>query len=239
MLKKFLWLEWKAFTRSKAFGVNLVLKIILGLIGALYSISFLFASAGAFYMIKGSTHQDPVLLVSQFLIYYFLIDLLIKSLMQKLPVINTRSLLTLPIKRKTIVNFALGKTLVSFFNLVHIFLMVPFIIVLFIEGYNPVGVLFWWLGLWLLVYINNMLNLLMSESDFVFIILLGILGTLVGLHYYDYFDVTQFTGGFFYGLYNTYYMIAIPIAVFAGLWIYAHKYFSQKMYLDTGLKNEA
>jgi Family of unknown function (DUF5687) len=238
MFLRFIRLEWKAFVRSQAFGTNMVLKIFLGLAAVFYSIMFLVASAGGYYIIKKSLHQDPLVVVSKFLIYYLLFDLVFRSLLQKLPVINIRPLLTLPIKRSTIVNFALGKSLVSFFNIVHIFAVVPFSIVLLKEGYDPAGVLLWWLGLWLLVYINNMLNVLMSDNDFVFVIFLGILALFAGLQYYSYFDVTLVTGVFFHGLYTTYYMVLLPVAVFAGLWWYAHKFFSKKMYLDTGLKGK-
>lgn len=238
MFLRFIRLEWKAFVRSQAFGTNLGIKIFLGIVAAIYSLMFLGASASGFYIIRDEMHQDPLIVVSKFLIYYFLVDLVIKSLLQKLPVINIRPLLTLPIKRGTVVNFALGKSLVSFFNIVHVFSIVPFSIVLLKEGYDPAGVLLWWLGMWLLVYINNMLNILMSDNDFVFIIFLGILAAFVGLQYYSYFDVTLVTGVFFHGMYTTYYMVLGPIVAFAALWWFAHRFFSKKMYLDTGLKGK-
>lgn len=239
MFKKFLWLEWKAFTRSASFGTNMALKIILGIVAAIYSIMFLFMSFGAYYGIREEMHKDPVTVVSRFLIYYFLVDMVIRALLQKVPVLNTRPLLSLPIKRSTIVNFVLGKSFFSFFTIVHLFIMVPFNIALLINGKDPLGAIFWSLGLWLLIYINNLLNLLMNDNDFVFIGFLGVLAGLGALHYYGYFDITHFTGVLYHSLYTTYYAILVPVAAFAGLYWYCHKYFSKKMYLDTGLKSKS
>lgn len=238
MFKKFIWLEWKAFTRSSAFGTNLAIKIILGIMAVIYSIGLLFVGVGAYYGIKEELHQDPLVVVSKYLIYYFLADMIIKGLLQKIPVINIRPLLNLPIKRTTIVNFALGKTLLSFFNIIHIFAFVPFSIVLLIEGYDPTGVILWWLGMWLLTYCNNMLNLLLNDVDFVFILFVALLGGLIALQYYNIFDVTQVTNVFYFQLYSTYYMIAVPVLALAGLWRYTHRYFVKKLYLDTGLKGK-
>jgi hypothetical protein len=236
MFLKFIRLEWKAFVRSQAFGTNMALKIFLGIIAVFYSLMFLGLSAGGYYIIKKQMHQEPLVLVCKYLFYYFLADLIIKSLLQKLPVINIRPLLTLPIKRRTVINFALCKSLASFFNIVHVFSIVPFSVVLLREGYDPAGVLLWWLGMWLLVYINNLVNMLMSDNDYVFAIFLGVLALFSGLQYFSYFDVTRVTGVFFHGLFTTYYMVLFPLVAFIILWIVAHRFFSKKMYLDTGLK---
>ncbi|MFP9115034.1 DUF5687 family protein [Flavobacterium sp. RHBU_3] len=238
MFKKFLWLEWKAFLRSASFGTNLVIKIILGL-GALYfSACFLMLGVGLYFIIKESLHKDPLIVVSEYLIYYLLADMVIRALLQKPPVINIRPLLTLPIKRNTVVNFALLKSLASFFNLLHVFVVVPFSIVLMLKGYSVFGVLLWWLGIWLLVYCNNFINLLINENDYIFVLFLAVLGGLGALQYFGYFNVTLITAPFFTGLYNHAWVILFPLVAFACLWMYTHKYFRQRMYLDTGLKSK-
>lgn len=239
MFKKFLWLEWKSFLRSATFGTNMALKIVLGVVAFIYSILFIVASTFAFYGIKNELHQDPLVFVSKYLVYYFLADMVFRALVQKIPVVNIKPMLTLPIKRSTVINFVLGKSFLSFFNLVHIFTMLPFIIVLFIEGYDPLGVVLLWLGLWLMVYINNLINILINESDFVFILFIALIGGFAALQYYSFFDVTLLTGIFYHDLYATNYMFLVPAVVFAILFWSCHKYFHKKMYLDTGLKAKA
>lgn len=137
MFKKFLILEWKAFIRSASFGSNLAMKIVMGFVAVYFSIVFLGLGIASFYLIREELHLDPLRTVNRFLIYYFIVDLLIRLLLQKTPVINIKPLLTINLRKNMIVNFALGKTLLSFFNFIHAFFFIPFTIVLLKEGYNP------------------------------------------------------------------------------------------------------
>jgi hypothetical protein len=236
MFRKFLRLEWKAFTRSASFTGNMVLKIFM-IIGAIYfSLIFLAGGILAYYGIKKETGQDPLVLVSKFMIYYSIADLIIRLFLQKIPIINIRPLIALPIKRGTIVNFAIGKTMVSFFNFIHALFFIPFCVVLVKEGYNPVKVLLWLLGIWALTYCNNLLNILINNKDSLLIGFVVLVAVIAGLQYYGYFDITTVTDGFYYGFYSTYYMFIVPIVLLAFLWTVTFKYFYKHLYLDTGLK---
>lgn len=238
MFKKFLWLEWKAFIRSSSFGTNLALKILM-MLGALYFAAiFLAMGARGFYIIKEELNQDPLVIVSKFAIYYMLFDLILRLFLQKIPVINIRPLLTLPIKRSTIVNFAIGKTMLSFFNILHAFFLIPFTVVLFIEGYDPVNIVLWHVGIMSLIYCNNFLNILLNNKDWLFGVFLVVLAGFGALQYYSLFDITTITTVFYHGLYATYYMVAVPVILFIGLWVITFRYFRNHLYLDTGLKGK-
>jgi hypothetical protein len=238
MFKKFLWLEWKAFTRASSFATNVAIKVFM-IIGALYfTAMFLALGVGSFYLIKEELNQDPLVVVSKFAIYYMVVDLMLRYFFQKIPVINIRPLLVLPIKRGTIVNFALGKTALSFFNIVHAFFFIPFSIVLIIEGYDPVNVVLWHVGMMALIYANNFINVLIDDKDWIFYTVAAIVGGLGLIQYYSFFDITTVTAVFFHGLYSTYYMFLIPLIVLAGLYYFCFKLFSKELYLDTGLKGK-
>ncbi len=237
MIKKFLYLEWKAFTRSASFGSNLALKILLGFVAILYSFIFLMAGIGAFYGLK-EMHLDPLQQVNKFLIYYFLLDLGIRLLMQKIPVMNIRPLLGLPFKRPTIVNFSIGKTIFSFFNFLHVFFFLPFSIVLLIEGYDIISVILWHLAMFSLVYSNNFLNIILTNKDNVFTIFIAIVLVLAGLQYYHYFTITDYTSVFFDGLFHTKWMFLFPVLALIGLYYYTFKYLKKNLYLDAGLSTK-
>jgi hypothetical protein len=236
MFKRFIKLEWKAFTRASSFKVNLALKIFM-ILGAIYLIGiFLLMGIGAYYIIEEELHQDPLVVVSKFSIYYMVCDLLIRLFLQKIPVINIRPLLTLPIKRDTIVNFAIGKTMISFFNIVHLFFFVPFFVVLLSKDYDPLSATLWLLGMMMLVYCNNFLNILLNNKDGLFIIFIGLLIAMGALQYYGLFDITAYTTGFYHGFYATSYMVAVPLVLLVALWVVTFRYFRKNLYLDTGLK---
>lgn len=237
MFKKFLYLEWKSFVRSASFGTNLALKIILGIVAFIYAILFLTAGVGVFYGLK-EANLDPLFEVNKYVIYYLIFDLLIRLFLQKIPVMNIRPLLTLPIKKATIVNFSLGKTMLSFFNLVHSFFFVPFSIVLLIEGYNPINVIFWHLAMMSLFYVNNFLNILLNNKDYLFVIFIVIFAALGIAEYYEYFNISDYTVGFFQGIFETNYLFLVPIIVFVALYIITFKFFKNNLHLDTGLSSK-
>ena len=238
MFKKFLWLEWKAFTRSTSFGTNLALKILMGLSALFFAFFFLMLGVGVYFILKEELQQDPLVVVNKYLIYYFAFDLLFRVMMQKIPVINIRPLLTLPIKRSTIVNFALAKTFTSFFTLLHAFFFIPFAVVLLTHGYDPTGVILWWLAMWAMIYCNNLINILINNKSWLFITVMAAMAAFAISQYYSVFDITLITGVYYQYLFSTYYMVLIPLAVLAGLWVFTHKFLTKHLYLDTGLKGK-
>ncbi|RUT70653.1 hypothetical protein D0817_09260 [Flavobacterium cupreum] len=237
MIKKFMYLEWKAFTRSASFGTNLAMKILIGFLMIYFSIIFIGMGVGAFYILK-KMNLEPLQTVNQFLIYYFLFDLVIRLLMQAIPVLNIKPLLVLPFKKPTIVHFSLGKTALSFFNWVHAFFFLPFSIVLAIEGYDIVGIICWHLAILSMVYINNFLNIILSNIDKLFIVFIAIILALGAAQYYKVFDVTTFTTPFFQSLYNIKCLVFIPVVVLIGLYAFTFKYFKNNLYLDAGLSKK-
>jgi len=237
MFKKFLFLEWKSFTRSASFGTNLALKIVLGFVALIYGIMFLFLGIGLFYALK-KQNLDPLFEVNKYVIYYLIFDLLIRLFLQKIPVMNIRPLLTLPIKKSTIVNFSLGKTMISFFNFVPAFFFVPFSIVLLVEGYDIISVILWHLAMLALFYANNFLNILLNNKDYLFIIFFIVFAALGIAQYYDYFNISDYTIGFFQGLFATKYLFVIPIFLVIGLYAITFNFFKKNLHLDTGLSSK-
>lgn len=234
MIQKFLYLEWKAFLRSASFTTNLGMKILIGFLAIYFTLLFLGAGVGIFYALR-KMKLEPVTTINTFLIYYFLFDLGFRLLLQKIPVMNIRPLLVLPIKRATIVHFSLGKTAISYFNLLHAFFFLPFSAVLIYEGYDVVSVILWNLGLFALVYVNNFLNILLSNKDQLFGIFLLALAVLGGLQYAGYFDVTVYVAPFFNLLFHSQWMFLIPLSILGGLYYVTYHYFKNELFLDAGL----
>ncbi len=163
MFKHFFTLEWKSFIRSASFKANLFLKILM-VFGALYFIAVFTVMGIGLYFLLEKVNMEPFATVNRFLLYYLLMDLVIRFFVQKIPVLNIRPLLFLPIKKNTILSFTLGKSVLSYFNWVHLFFLVPFSIVLYTKGFSGLGVLGWFIGIWALIFINNFLNILSANK---------------------------------------------------------------------------
>lgn len=235
MIKRLLTLEWKSFIRSASFQTNLALKILMAF-GALYFIFiFLALGTGAYFLIEEAGF-DPVEIVNKFMIYYLVGDLALRFFLQNTPVMNIRPLLYMNISKNTIVGYTLGKSSLSFFNAIHWFFFLPFSIVLLYQtDFSFVQVFCWLMGMLFLIYSQNFLNILMDKKDEVFYLVAGISIVFIGLQYYDIFDVTLYTGGFFNSFLTTPIIAMVPAAIYFGLFYITFKYFRNQLFLDAGL----
>lgn len=237
MFKHFIKLEWKAFLRSASFGTNLAFKIIMGFVALIIILEF--AALGFFgFKILESYNLEPLVTVNKFLIYYLVGDLVIRYFLQKMPVMNIRPLLNLPIKRSVIVHFSLGKTAISFFNVMHAFFFIPFTIALLTHGYGY-NALLWLLGVSALIYANNFINVLINNKDTVFYTLLVVVAGLALSQYYKFFNITDFTLPFFQGMYSTTYLFLLPILLVLITYYFSFDYFKKNLNLDTGLAKKS
>ncbi len=238
MFKHFIRLEWKSFFRSASFGTNVVLKVFMGLM-ALYFLSMFLIIGFGLYSVLENSELNPMEAVNKFLIYYFVMDLVIRYFLQKMPVMNIRPLLTLPIKRNIIVHFSLGKTMISFFNVLHAFLFIPFSIKLIQNDYSAVQVLLWHLGIIGVIYMNNFINVLLNNKDSVFYSVLVVVVGCGVAQYYNVFDATIYTAPFFNGLYTTSYLFVIPLLAAVIAYYFAFNFFKTNLNLDEGLAKKS
>lgn len=237
MIKKFLTLEWKSFFRSASFKANIVLKIFMAL-GALYFIGmFLLVGVGSYFILE-EMELEPFQTVNLFLIYYILVDLLIRFMLQKMPVMNIRQLLILPIPKSSIVRFALGKTMLSFFNLVHLFFLIPFSLVLVYQGFSATGVTAWFFGVLMLLFFNNFLNILINSKSILLYIIGGFLAITASFHYFGLFDPTPYTGPLFLKLYEEPVFVIIPLLLLSVVVFSTYIFFYKNLYLDSGLSTK-
>ncbi len=240
MFKHFITLQWKSFWRSATASSGLWMKIFMGFWAVYFIGMMILGAVGAYFGIKEKLCLDPLTVVNKFLVYWWVFDLVFRYALQKMPVINIKPLLILPFKKSKTVSFALGKTVLSFFNVIHGFFFVPFSILLIVKGdASWIQVLFWNIGLIGLIYANNFLNILVNNKDNLIYLIGGTLAILGGLHYFGYFDITTYTAPFFQGLYNTVYIWMLPVLVSVVLYVIAYKSFLKDLYLDAGLASKS
>lgn len=158
MFLKFLRLEIKSFFRGTSLGINLTMKI-LRFIGILYFIGSLLGGAFiAFFYIQEEMHQDPLKVVSKFMIVAWIIDLVLKYLWQEIPTQNIKPFLTLNIRKNTLVNYMLAKTFLSAFSWLSSLFFITFSLIALFNGYSIPGVLLWLIGAVSLLYMNNFIQ---------------------------------------------------------------------------------
>ena len=243
MIKNFLTLEWKSFLRSASFGKGLAIKILMVFL-ALYFISIFLGLGVLLYpgLKKTFPDQDPLYIVNSILFYWIIGDLVFRFFFQKLPVMAVKPLLVLPVKRRKIVNYVLGKSVTSFFNFLPLFAIIPFGITLLTEGYPTVSVLTWMFTLILVSLIINFLNFIIesfsSEIELSFLPIISIVGGLFALNYFNIISFSQIFSNGFNAVYNTPILIVIPVLILIGLYVLNFKLLRKKLFLDSGLKEK-
>ena len=111
----------------------------MGFFALYFIVCFLAIGVLGYYILKKQLpDSDPLQIVNSFLLYAILADLIFRYLMQKLPVMKIKPMLNIPIKKSSLVNYVLGKSAFSAFNILALFFYIPFAIVLIIEGYYMV-----------------------------------------------------------------------------------------------------
>ncbi|WP_418501975.1 DUF5687 family protein [Flagellimonas sp.] len=235
MFKHFMGLQWKSFYRSASFKTEIWFKILMAL-GALYFIVvFLGLGFGAYFMIEEAGWGDPLRVVNRFMVYYLTFDLVLRYMLQKMPVTNIKPLLYLPFKKSQVVNFSLGKTVVSFFNWSHAFFFIPFSVVLLTKDYPFAQVVGWHLAMMAIIYCNNFINVMVNNKDAVFYIFAGVI-ILAGVsQYYEWFDITLYAQPIFDYFYDMPWTAIVPWVLLLVLYFSAFGYFKKHMYLDGGL----
>lgn len=239
MILHFLKLEWKQFFRSASFGKSIGLKILMGFFALYLLVIFLSSGIGGYFYLENEfPTKDPFVIVNQFLIFMIISDLIFRYLMQKIPVMDIKPMLVLPIKKSKLVNFVLAKSVFSFFNLGAIFLYVPFAVVLITQGYNIEGVVGWAFFMCILAICLNFLNFLINKNNIALGFLVFLLASL-GLSFkYDLFDFTSFFGTLFYSVYENPLLSILGLVLGLALYYLNFKQLSKIIYLDGAIKGK-
>ncbi len=233
MFKKFISLEWKQFKRSKNFEKSLIIKIFIGLgilVMLLYAIGI--GTSLFFGLKKGFPDNDPWQVLNNYIIYWFFAELILRYMIQKMPVLTIKPLLILPISKKKIIHYGLGKSLLSVFNFVLLFILLPYSIVLLIKGYAVLNVLAWFFGVMMISYTLNFIIFLVNKNDTYFYTILAVLLSLIALEYYDVFKISVFAGTAFNYLATHAYAIVIPITTLISSYLLSYNHLEKNINLD-------
>ncbi len=245
MFKKFAWLEWKSFLRSASFGKSLGLKILMAFLALYFSAMFLFFGIALFPVLKKLyPEQDPLMVVNGFALAYFTFELIFRFLLQTLPVMDIKSLMVLPIKKKSVVHFVLFKSLYSFYNLLPLLLIVPFGLYCIVkQGYSLYGMLGWMTAMYSLTLCMNFLNFIIKKrftENLKALIPVVATGIIIGLlDYFKLFDISGYFGDFLNTLFHNPYLAVIPVMLLLILYNWNLQNLKGKFYLDADLKGKS
>lgn len=202
---------------------------------AIYFIAtFIGLGIGSYFLLE-KAGLDPFPTINKFIIYYLVMDLLIRFFFQKMPSLTIRPFLNQNIKKNSIVHYTLNKTILSFFNFIHWFFFIPFTIILITKDFTPFSSVIWGLSMLLIIYCNNFIAILIDKKDSLFYSVVGLFAILGILQYYNIFDITQYTYIAFENIYNQPFLTIIPLILLSVLYYFNFTFFKSNLYLDAGL----
>jgi len=238
-MKKFLSLEWKQFFRSSYWQKSMAMNIFLGFLALYMLLNFLVIGVGIYFILKKEyPEQDPLHIVNSVLVYWFLGDLIIRYLGQKLPEASIRPLLILPVKKKEITRYILMKSTFSFWVFLPLMAFVPFAVVLWQKGYDHTLVLAWLTAVTALTLSNNYLNYLVNKNNKIFFAIAGLLLIMGSLDYFNIVPFHRYFARLFNSLATRPWLALIPVALAVILYRLVYRNIYQHLYLDDVLKKQ-
>ena len=244
MVSDFIRLEWKQFIRSSYWQKSVALNIFLVFIALYFILVFLGLGIGLYPILKEKfPDQDPFNMVNQFLFYWFLADLLMRFFFQKLPVMNVKPLLALPVKKRKIVHYVLSKSVISFFNFLPLFTVIPFGIILISEGYDLSKVLNWVFLMLIATQVINFLNFIIesksSATDLAMLPILVIIGTLYLLNHFEILTLSAYLFNAVTWIISSSFYLVIPFLLLGLLYFINFRMLISQLYLDQSLQTKA
>lgn len=243
MIKHFINLEWKQYFRSSYWQKNMALNILMVFL-ALYFIGvFLILGFGLLPILKKVfPEQDPFVVVNGFIFFWIMIDLLMRFFLQKLPVMSVKPLLTLPVKRSSVVHYVLGKSALSFFNFLPLFAIIPFSIMLIINDYETITALTWMFAMIIVVLIINFLNFIIeafsAETELSFLPVIALVSILYALDAFGIVSISSLLGSAFLSIADNPILLLIPLGILAFFYSFNFKILKDKLFLDSSLKSK-
>jgi len=155
-----------------------------------------------------------------------------RYMVQKMPVMTIKPLLLLPIIKKKIIHYGLAKSLLSVFNFILFFILLPFSIILMVKGYAVLNVLAWFFGMLFISYTINFIIFLVNKNETYFYTILAIIVSFVALEYFNIFKITTIAGSGFNFLATHAFAILIPLFTLLISYYLSYNHLGKNLNLD-------
>jgi len=243
MIKRFISFEWKQFFRSSSWQKSIAINILMIFLALYMIVSFLALGLVLYPALKKIyPESDPFIMFNGFLFYWIMADLMMRFFLQKLPVMSVKPLLSLPVKRKTIINYVLRKSAFSFFNFLPLFAIIPFGIMLLINDYDALNILVWVFVMILITLIINFVNFIIeslsSQIELSFLPIIAFVGLLSALNHFNIISFAELVSKGVLGIVDSPVYILILVLILVALYQLNYKSLKQKLYIDNSLKTK-
>ena len=234
MKRNFFYFAWREFVRSASKNKNMATKGVLIFLALYFS---LIGTVFGFQLAEKLAEVPNAIKAFNAVIFVYIgIDLIIRIMVQNLPTFGFQPFMILPVKRNLIARYMLNKSLLHFFNVLPLFLLLPFTFKIAVNQLTTPELAAWLGSLILMIFVDHFLAIYIkwrtNESDKLFYGFLLLAAGIAALNYFDVFDITGAFGKIFdFVIANPPSAIIFPVLIIA-LYLLNQSYINNRFYLD-------
>ncbi len=238
MNSAFLHHQWIAFWRSKNTGKSMAVSIILGLSLLYFFANLLIASFFLDRILeKVFPAREAIESFNALLIYYFVIDLLVRFQLQELPTLRVKPYLNLPVKRNKIINYLSLTSLWTGFTISPFLLTVPFLLKILVFDDEASGFLPLLISIAGLTIFNHFFSLWIKRKInmnawFMVAFLVAIAAIVLADFYLDAVSISSVSKSIFDAIIKFPYLAIIPVLTGLVMYVLHHRFLKSNLYLD-------
>ncbi len=243
MIRKLLRAQWLEFRRSPTFKQGLGINILLGFLGVYMLINALVVGfAASFIIAEYYPEQDIIHKFGGLFASYLAIDLVVRYLIQKFPVISITKYLTLNIKKLSLIRYLLVRSIFNFYNLLPLFVIIPFFFIQVLPDMTAAGSIMWLLTMLCLIYLNHFISFWLYIKSFkqpvVTYIIIAVLLVLILAEYKGWLSISGFLSDVMVNIYSTA-LVSIPFLVLTAIISIVYRVLRDSTYLEDHQKSNA
>ncbi|UII22532.1 DUF5687 family protein [Fulvivirga ligni] len=225
--------------KNKTLGAILLFLIILMVLYLLVAGFFLDEILLSFF-----PDQNVIDIYAGLVLYYFMTELVMRFYLQDIPAMEVQPYLILPIKRSKIIHYVMIRSVFTLFNIMPLFLLVPFTFKQVTPEYGTAMAMSWMISIYLLSLINSFLIVYLKKAlynkPWIIFIFLGALITIFFLDKLQLFDFRALSREFIKYSTTSFVLPAALIVTLAGFYLLNFFGFKNSFYPDeakTSTKN--
>lgn len=237
MNRNFFYFGWRELTRSAYFSKNMAAKGVLVFLALYFSAVALFMGFNLSEFIeKGFPGQAQIPIFNSLIFAYVGFELVLRIMVQNLPTFGFQPFLLIPVKRKRIAKYMLNKSMLHFFNVLPLFLILPFTFKSAVHELKTPVLIVWLASLFLMIFVNHFLAIYIkwrtNESNWFFYGFLALAAAVIAIDHFGFIDFTANFGKLFDFIVEHPFIVLIFPVIIILLYILNLKYLLSRFFLD-------
>ncbi|MEJ2006278.1 MAG: DUF5687 family protein, partial [Cyclobacteriaceae bacterium] len=233
---KFLQHQWLQFRRSPSFSREVGVTILIGVMAVFVTLGVIALALIFPRMIADLAGEDSINLVNKAVIYYFILEFIMRYLIQKVPALDIEPYLTLPISRKKISLFLLIRSFFSLFNIYPVILITPLAVQMIAPEFGAIPSIAWMLGIlcisWSIHFLQLMFKNKYEDKPWIWIFLIGAAALNYASDYWFGFDLLKPFSDFLISIIHSPLLSLIPFGLLILTVFRTYIFLTENLYLD-------